>query len=257
MEEINNTFLKTILIDAERPSLKMLSEQLSKYCPDVTVAAECHCLLEAIDVIEAIHPDLVFVDLGIPSFYEINLINGATKINFEIILTTSCSNTASTGTAKNSGDYLLKPVLKEELQLAVRKAQYKKAEKELVQKILQLNAKEKHLSQTGKIAIPTLLGFDFINVDEIIYCESSSNYTIFTFKDNTQLVVSKTLKEIGERLVDYGFLRVHNSYIINLNQIKSFIKSDGGYLMMANRKRINVSRKYKHQIMELILSPSL
>ena len=109
----------------------------------------------------------------------------------------------------------------------------------LLQKIQQPN------SSIQKIALPTMEGLLMVAVNSIISCESDSNYTIFLLKNKQKLVVSRPLKEVEEMLEEYSFLRVHNSYLINLNEIEKYFKGDGGYLVMTDGSSIDVSRSKK------------
>jgi two-component system LytT family response regulator len=105
----------------------------------------------------------------------------------------------------------------------------------------------------NKIALPTMEGLQMIPIDTIISCESDDNYTIFLLKDKKKVVVSSTLKEIEEILVDHSFVRVHRSYLINLNEIEKYLKGEGGYLVMSDGSTIDVSRSKKEMLLKKLL----
>ena len=142
-------------------------------------------------------------------------------------------------------DYILKPTDIDELIQAVTKAKKKistQAENRQMLHLLQNNKlPDKHkppaLSLADKI--------EFIEIGSIVRCKAENNYTTFYLKDGQQLVVSKTLKEFDELLVPYHFLRVHQSHLINLNEMKSYIKSDGGYIRMKDGSSVSISRQHK------------
>ncbi len=105
----------------------------------------------------------------------------------------------------------------------------------------------------NKIAMPTMEGLQMILIDSILYCESDDNYTTLILKNNKKLIVSRTLKEIEEMLEEYSFVRVHRSYLININEIEKYIKGEGGYLVMSDSSTIDVSRSKKEFLLKKIL----
>ena len=103
-----------------------------------------------------------------------------------------------------------------------------------------------------RLAIPTLDGLQIIPVKNIIYCSSSSNYTIFHLQEKQKLTVSRTLKDIEEMLSEHSFLRVHHSYLVNLDQVKKYIRGEGGQVVMQNGDVIDVSRRKRDEFLKLI-----
>src|SRR5690606_6292825 len=153
-----------------------------------------------------------------------------TEINFEVIFTTAFDQYAIKAVKFSSLDYLLKPIDLEELQQAVEKAKQAKNKVEYNQQLKTLlqNIKQPKLS---KICLATSEGFEFINTETILYCEAGGSYTTFVLSEGKKLLVSKHLKEYESLLTDSHFMRVHNSYLINLKEVKKFVKSDGGYIV--------------------------
>ena len=171
-------------------------------------------------------------------------------INFSVIFTTSYDQYAIKAIKFSALDYLLKPVDKDDLQAAVKKAMHKSQET-LPQQIEILLQKLDHPSiSVNKIAIPTMEGLQMLFVENIIRCSSDSNYTILFLKNKQKVIASRTLKEIEEMLEDYPFLRVHHSYVVNLNEIEKYIKGDGGYLLMSDGSNIDVSRSRKEALIK-------
>ena len=107
-------------------------------------------------------------------------------------------------------------------------------------------------TQIEKIALPTMEGLQLVAVNSIISCTSSSNYSIFKMKDNEKLTVSRTLKEVEELLEEYAFLRVHHSYVVNLNEIRKYIRGEGGYLLMSDGTTVDVSRSKKEILLKTL-----
>jgi len=176
------------------------------------------------------------------------------KVFFEIIFTTSYDQYAIKAFRVSALDYLLKPVDREELQSAVQKVS-QRLQYPLAQQLEILFQKlDQPASSIQKIALATMEGLQLVAVDSIISCGSESNYTVFFLKNKQKVVVSRPLKEIAEMLEEYSFLRVHNSYLVNLNQIDKYIKGEGGYLVMSDGSAIDVSRSKKEILLNKLRS---
>jgi two-component system LytT family response regulator len=107
-----------------------------------------------------------------------------------------------------------------------------------------------------KIGIPTVEGFELIPADQIVYCEASNNYTHLFLRDKSKIVACRCLKEMEEQLLDFkSFLRVHHSYLVNLNEVNKYIRGDGGYLVMADGSTVSVSRGRKDSLMKILEIP--
>jgi two-component system LytT family response regulator len=148
-------------------------------------------------------------------------------------------------------DYVLKPYAQEELSEAIERAKRQmQPSKERIDLLKQtLNAPEK---KPDKISLHTLDKIIIVNLDDIIRCESDSNNTMFHLQDGRKIFVTKTLKYFGDMLKPYGFLRVHQSHLVNLQYISAFIKTDGGYLMLKNGKSVPVSVRKKPEVIEIL-----
>lgn len=242
--------IKAVIVDDEPYCCDVLSTLLERYCPDVTVHAVCYSAEEAIRVLSTDQVQLLFLDIEMPHMNGFAMLEKLPRIDFELIFTTSYDQYAIKAFRFSALDYLLKPIDREELQMAVRKAtqrlQYPLPQQLeiLLQKLYQPP------SLVSRIALPTMEGLQLIPVDTIISCASSSNYTILSLKDNQKLTVSRTLKEIEEMLEEYGFLRVHHSYLVNLNEIRKYIKGEGGNLIMSDGTSIDVSRSKKEVLLK-------
>jgi two-component system, LytTR family, response regulator len=242
--------IKAIIVDDEPHCCEVLSMLLERYCPEVQVEAVCYNSIEALALLATTTARLVFIDIEMPHMNGFQLLEKLPSINFELIFTTSYDQYAIKAIRFSALDYLLKPVDREELQIAVRRAAQRLQSplpqqfEILLQKLLQPAA------QVSRIALPTMEGLQLIPIDSIISCTSSSNYTILSLKENQKLVVSRTLKEIEEMLDEHTFLRVHHSYLVNLNEIRKYIKGEGGSLIMSDGSSVDVSRSKKEQLMK-------
>ncbi|HLF47591.1 MAG TPA: LytTR family DNA-binding domain-containing protein [Chitinophagaceae bacterium] len=244
--------LRAIIIDDEHHSCDALKMLLDKCCPQVQITAICYSGADAIEKIRELKPDLIFLDIEMPNMNGFQMLEQISKINFEIIFTTSYDQYAITAFKFSALDYLLKPVDREELERAVQKVS-KKINPAISQQLDILLQKINQPSvPVQRIALPTMQGLEFVSVESIIHCSSSNNYTEFFLSDKKRLLVSRTLKETDDMLADHGFLRVHNSHIINLNAITRYIKGEGGYLIMSDGSSVDVSRSRKELLMQRI-----
>jgi two-component system LytT family response regulator len=243
--------IKAIIVDDEPYCCDVLSTLLERNCPEVTVVAICHSAEEAIAAIAAHQVQLVFLDIEMPHINGFQMLERIPHINFDLIFTTSYDQYAIKAIKFSALDYLLKPIDREELQVAVRKAIQRSLQHPLPQQLEILLQKLYHPpTPVNRIALPTMEGLQLIPIDTIISCASSSNYTILSLKDKQKLTVSRTLKEIEEMLEDLLFMRVHHSYLVNINEIRKYIKGEGGNLIMSDGSAIDVSRSKKEQLLK-------
>jgi two-component system, LytTR family, response regulator len=246
--------IKAVIIDDEPNCCDVLTILLKKYCPEVEVTNVCHSASEAIPVLQKNEVQLVFLDVEMPHMNGFQMLEQLPKINFQVIFTTSYDQYAIKAIRFSALDYLLKPVDREELQEAVKKVE-NRLENALPQQLeILLQRINRPVNQVNRIALPTMEGLQLIPLDSIISCASSSNYTILSLKDNQKLIVSRTLKEIEEILEDFSFLRVHHSYLVNLNEIRKYIRGEGGSLIMSDGSSVDVSRSRKEQLLKKLQS---
>jgi two-component system, LytTR family, response regulator len=242
--------ITAIIVDDEPYSCEGLATLLERYCPDIKLLDACYSGADALKAIKEQIPDLLFLDIEMPGMNGFEMLQRLPAINFSVIFTTSYDQYAIKAIKFSALDYLLKPVDKDDLQAAVKKAMHKSQET-LPQQIEILLQKLDHPSiSVNKIAIPTMEGLQMVFVENIIRCSSDSNYTILFLKNKQKVIASRTLKEIEEMLEDYPFLRVHHSYLVNLNEIEKYIKGDGGYLLMSDGSNIDVSRSRKEALIK-------
>ena len=240
----NNT-INAIIVDDEPFCCEALATLLDKYCPGIQVLAECNSGKEALVAIQEHKPQLIFLDIEMPQMNGFDLLEKIKDINFEIIFTTSFDQYAIQAIRFSALDYLLKPIDREELLKAVKRVE-SRLHHSVSQQLEVLFQKIKNVNHSiQRIALPTMEGLQLIALDTIISCASDSNYTAFHLKEKKKIVVSRTLKEVEEMLEEFSFLRVHNSYIVNLNEISKYMKGDGGYLTMSDGSVIVVSRSRK------------
>jgi len=174
------------------------------------------------------------------------------KINFHVIFTTAYDHYAIKAIKYSALDYLLKPIDIDELQESVSKVHEQSAVNLQAPNLEVLLSALNDVDKVKKIAIPDQEGVAIVEVKDIIRCQADSNYTLIFLKDGTKLVSTKTLKEYNNLLDEKTFMRVHNSYLININHIKKYIKGDGGQVVMSDDSIVEVSRRRKSDLMEVL-----
>ena len=241
--------IKAIIVDDEQHCIDALQTMLEKKCPGVNVTGSAKSVKDAKGLVDELQPDLVFLDVEMPYQNGFELLKLFEKVNFDVIFTTAYEQYALKAIKFNALDYLLKPFSVKELQDALEKFREKKANRlkdsgaSPIDVFLQ---NMKTLQQTHKkIALPTINGLVLMPVQNIVRCESTGNYTRIFFTDKKNLMVSRPLKEFEELLSDVDFFRVHNSHLINMQQMQSYIQGEGGFALMSDGTQVEVSRRRK------------
>jgi two-component system LytT family response regulator len=245
--------LTAIIIDDEASSRNALRQKLANYCKGVIIIADCENGDDGIKNIEEKKPDIVFLDVEMPRMNGFTMLQQLHNRDFELIFITAYDYYAIKAIKFSALDYLVKPVEIEDLKAAVEKAVQKRnhsPRNERVEILLQNLMNEKKEQQ--RIAIPSMEGLQFIGMNEIVYLEAQSNYTIIYLTDSYKLTVSKTLKDFEELLPSPLFIRIHHSYLINKNHVTKYIKGEGGQVMMKNGAILDVARRKKEEFMKAI-----
>ena len=246
--------IKAIIVDDEKNNRITLLKLIEKFCPQVSVIAECDSVDSAIAAIDSTPTDAVFLDVEMPARNGFDLLaHYDYKCPFDVIFTTAYSQYAVKAFRFSALDYLLKPVDPEELIRAVHRLSVKKSE-EIKNKQFELLEQRIANKDLGKkqLAISTLEGIYFASLDEIIHVDADSSYTKIYISSGDMIMSSKPLKYFEELLEDYDFVRVHQSHIINLKHIRRYVRGDGGQVIMMNGTEIEVSRRKKDDLLDKI-----
>ena len=240
--------LRTILVDDHQVNLDILERQLRTWCPEVEVLACCVEAADAINQINLLKPDLVFLDVEMPRLSGFDLLQTLQPVTFSVIFITSHESYALEAFKVDATDYLVKPATEEALITAIRKVQERRGKltlQMLANMMTKVAAPVMPHQGLKKVAVATASSLEFITITDIVYCESESNYTTIYRSNTKPLIISKTLKTMEDLLPKEEFYRVHNSYLINMNHVDRFAREDGGYLVMSNQARILISRTKK------------
>ena len=243
--------MKAIIIEDENQAIVALKSELSIHCPDITIIGTATSIKRALKLIEKESPELVFLDIQLKDGTGFDFLDALTEYNFKIIFTTAYSEYALNAIKVSAIDYLLKPIDSDELIEAVNKAKKNSLRGEHYNKEKEVkNVKVNIL--TKKIAIQTSKGISLYELDSILRLQSESNYTAIYYSNGKKEIVAKILREFEKSLFDSGFVRIHNSHIINLNHLKSYINKDGGYVILSDKTTIPVSKRKKSTLLGLL-----
>lgn len=245
--------IKAILIEDEIRSRETLRGLLERYCKNVEVLAEADGYRSGLKAIENYPPDVIFLDIQMPDGSGFKLLENLDNINFEIIFTTAYDQFAIKAIKYSALDYLLKPIVPEELIGAVHKIEKKREKGGLKKNVnVLLENVGSNASEPHKIVLSTAEKIHVVEVDRIIRCESDNYYTRFYFSNGEKLLISKTLKENEELLGAHNFIRPHKSHLINVKYIQSFKRNDGGFIILSDGSEVPVSRRKKEKIIDII-----
>ncbi|WP_343689673.1 LytTR family DNA-binding domain-containing protein [Chitinophaga sp.] len=248
--------MRTIIVDDEKLSRSVLKLLLEKHCPSVNIVAVCADGLSALEAIEKHQPELLFLDVEMPGLNGFEVIKTCGHINIAIIITTSHEVYALEAIRNHVVDFLLKPILKEDLQEAVDKAMVRQAHRNEKTPARNSNTMEllhQHLHPGERLGLPSPEGLRMILVKDILYCVADGiNTRVHLLSVAEPATVYRSLKEMENMLKNKGFFRVHHSYVVNLNHMDRYLKGDGGEIIMNDGSCIPVSRHRKQDFMERI-----
>lgn len=239
--------VRTILVDDEPSGLNTLRRLLDEYCSGVKVVAECTDADSAKEKIELLEPQLVFLDISLPGKSSFDLLAELEAINFEIIFVTAHNQYTLQAFRYSAVDYLMKPVDEDLLIDAVKRAVKRISVNAINQNISTLlhNLQKPQPRQEMKLCIPSLQGFQVVDLKDILFCEASGSYTGFYFTNEHHVISAKPIFEYEELLADAGFFRIHKSYLVNLLHVKEYLRGEGGSVILSNDKEVEVSRRKK------------
>lgn len=238
--------LKTIIVEDEETSRAILRNYLAKYCPNVELVGEAENIQQGLELICNHTLDLVFLDVEMPHGNAFDLLEQVGDRSFETVFVTAYNQYAIEALNTHASYYILKPVSIDELIKAVDYVvNIKKKEQALENTVLTTNTAEKQ----GKITLPVQDGFEVIAAEEILYCQADDNYTQIFLKDGKKKLISKTLKYFETALTDFGFARIHKSYLVNVNEITGYKKGKGGSVVLSGGKEIMVSASQKANLL--------
>lgn len=241
--------INCIIIDDEEKNIKLLQQMLEMHCRQVNIAGISNSAKKGLLLIEELRPQLVFLDVEMPYLNGFDLLQQLEPVSFEVIFVTAYSHYAVEAFEYHATGYVTKPINTEKLVSAVNAAIKRIEEKTINKNLFTLLEQNTREAAPDKIPLSTTNGLLFVKIADIMYCESSGNYTNFYLKEDKKIVVSRQLGEYEKLLPENNFTRIHDKYIINLSYIKEYIKGSGGEVVLENGKEIPVATRRKEEFL--------
>jgi two-component system LytT family response regulator len=244
---------KAFIVEDEVLNRDFLKNLLQEFCPQIELVGAAMTLEEAVTSIDTLAPQIVFMDIELQTATGFDVLQQVKDTGFEVIFTTAYDHYAIKAIKFSAIDYLLKPINFEELTKAVDKAidSLKLKQKEDKLELLLKNIR-RSAGEDFSISLATSEGIEFIPLSQIIRLEAKGPYTTFFLKNGHHLMVCKNLKEYELLLTEHGFFRLHNSYMVNMKEVKKMVKADGGYAVMNDDAMIAISPRKKEEFMALM-----
>ena len=234
--------IKTVIIDDNQHAILGLKEDIGRWFPGLEIVGEADGVVAGAKILRQLKPDLLLLDIQMGDGTGFDLLEIVPDLNFQLIFTTAHDEHALRAFRFAAVDYLLKPIDPDELKTAIEKA--KKNIGAAASHPDQLPVLQEHFQASPKaetIAFHTAEKIQIAKLNDIFRLEASGNYTQVFFRNHEKLLLTKTLKEFSQLLERAGFLRVHQSHLINMDFIKEFVKTDGGYIVMTDGEKVPVS----------------
>jgi two-component system LytT family response regulator len=247
--------IKAIIIDDDSNLRQGLLHLLKQLAPDIEVVGQVEEVAQGVNALHQLKPDVLFLDIQLTDGTGFDILEQFQKQfgkpNFQVIFITAHEQYALKAFRFSALDYLLKPIDLDDLQQVIEKIRKNKNQ---VSEYKNIEVLLEHLSQktsSKRMALPTAEGIHLFDIKDIIRIESSDNYSIFYFKNNEKIMVSKTLKDYEDLLTPHGFERIHQSHLINMSYLKSFLKKDS-YVVMIDGKQLPVAIRKKDKLQQII-----
>ena len=245
--------IKAVIIEDEKKSAEALAQLLQKNCPDITILGKAENVMEGIDLVSKLHPELVFLDVMMPDGTGFDVLEKLSDLKFDVIFTTATDKFAVKAIKYSALDYLLKPIDAEELINSVKKISERTSSRiggtneENLRSLLE-NVRQNE-NQFSKITLPTGQAYEIVFIKDIIRCEANDNYTNVYLAGGKKFLVNGTLKHYEDLLPESDFIRVHHSHLINMNHMVRFLKEDGGHAVMSDGSKVEVSRRKREEFL--------
>jgi two-component system LytT family response regulator len=242
--------IRTLIIDDEQHNRQLIADLLRDHFPNISLIGEADGVKSGLKSIRELTPDLVLLDIRMEDGDAFDLLNQVGYIHFKIIFITAYEEYALKAIKFSALDYLLKPVSLDELKLAINKAE-KQISKDLNLQLAELSNNLQQNHQNKRIVLRTAEKLQLIPAREIVRCEAERNYCMFFLENGKKIIASCPMKDYEDMLSEQGFFRIHKSHLVNLSYVDSYIKAEGGSVVMTDGTILPVSMRKKNQLMEL------
>jgi two-component system LytT family response regulator len=243
-----------LIIDDEKKARETIAEMINIYCEGEQKIREADGVSSGIRSIQEKVPDLLLLDIHLKDGNGFDILNKIKDKTLNVVFITAYEEYAMKACKVSALDYLLKPVDPDELIAAVEKARERINQDKLVDRLDAFMENMSGSKKLRKMILKTAESIHIVNINDIVFCEASGNYTTFHLVDGKKILVSKPLGEYEEMISDERFIRVHQSFLVNLDHISRYEKGDGGFIITVNNDSIPVSTRKKEQLMQLLNS---
>lgn len=243
--------IRTVVVEDEKKSREVILSLIQKHCPELQVVGEADSVGKAVEVIKKEKPELVFMDIQLADGTGFDILEQVQGIDFYLIFATAFDQYAIKAIKYSAIDYLLKPIDGDEMKGAVKKVIEKKSSNSNLDNLrFLLSNLKKGEDEFSRITLPTGNAYEIVNIKDIIRCEASESYTYFFLVGKRKFLVTQGLKHYEDILPSESFIRVHHSHLINMNHVIRYLKEDGGYAVMSDDSRIEISRRKREAFLE-------
>jgi two-component system LytT family response regulator len=243
--------LKLVIADDEPNVREALTQLINEYCPDIKIVDSVASVSKTVSAIKKHSPDIVLLDIEMKEGTGFDVLKQFPKPTFKVIFITAFQHYAVEAFRFAALDYILKPVDPE-----VLNASLKKANDQVDKEKLSLKIDSFLTNMSGntlkKIVLKTADSIHVVNLKDVLYCEADRSYTNFYLDDKTRIIVSTTLGDYEELFSEYGFLRTHQSFLVNIHHVKRYEKGDGGNIILNNNTSLPVATRKKEQLLQLL-----
>lgn len=248
------TPIKAVLIDDESDNVKTLELLLKKHVPEVTVLATFTDPKVALKALPKLACDILFLDIEMPEINGFELLKKLKKFDGSVVFVTAHSNYAVKAFKFSALDYILKPIDTADLRQTIDK--YKKShsiapDSDMIKQLLN-NIDLMSNPKANKLSVSTQEGIEILNLSDVDYMKAERSYTLIKRQDKNDLMVSKPLKDFEEMLPSSKFMRIHDSYLVNLDKVVRYLRQDGGYAVMRDGSEILISRGRKEEFIKYL-----
>ena len=244
---------QTVIIDDDPLARRGLRRILEQNFKEVEILGEADSVASGLSLINKVDPELVFLDIEMPDGTGFSLLEKLPGMNFRVVFTSSYSDYAITAFRYSAFDYLVKPVMIENVRATLSRIN----EIPVLKEPERIEVPKRNLNPNGNddqtIALPEINGYTIVKVNDIVRCEGERNYSRIYFKNGTSTLISRTLLDFDNLLVRHGFFRIHRSHLISLKNVNRYLKTDGGMVEMMDKTQLPVSPKFKEELLDRLL----
>lgn len=246
--------IKAFIVDDEPELVELNKVLLKKHFDEINIIGSCGTVNEAVDFINQHQPNLLLLDIRLTDGTGFNILQKIKPYNYALIFITAYNEFAIKAIRFSAIDYILKPIDENEFRAAVNRALSSINDEALHGQVQTFFNYYERKTQSRRIVLKTTEAINIVDVGDITYCRSESNYTTFYMTNGKKIMVSKVLKEYEDLLSEYCFFRPHHSFLVNLNHVTKLDKSDGGFLILKDGSEVPVSLRRKKKLIQVLES---